>query len=98
MSFIDKNELRERLLNKFGYYPNNVDIVINKIEAIDPQLQPAFLKWWQSGEIPAIEIEGYTVGKFMQYYRCNPIASFLNLDWLIREPGKAKKSIEEGIE
>ena len=95
---IDENLLRNRLINEFGYSLSQVNSGVMGIKALHPKLQSEFLKWWKTGEIPTIEIEGYSVVKFIQEWGCTPISAFFNLDYLIRKPEEAKKAFAEGYD
>jgi hypothetical protein len=59
-------------------------------------IKTAFLKWWRTGEFTQIEVESYTWKSLMEQHNLNPIAALLTLDWLTREPEKAKQSLTKG--
>lgn len=93
---INANELIHRLTTEFGYPPKGAQIVAEKLANCTPQIQATFTKFWETGEISVMEVEGYTVSRLMAEHGMKPIAAFLTLDWLIREPEKAKASLKKG--
>jgi hypothetical protein len=61
-----------------------------------PEVKDAFTTWWQDGTLPFLEVEDYSVSTLIEEHDMNPIAAFLTLDWLAREPHLAKKSLRKG--
>jgi hypothetical protein len=91
-----KDELIPRLISEFNYPQSGAEIVAEKIIKSSPIVQKAFNEFWESGTIPEIEIEGYTIASLSNAHGMKPIAALLTLDWLIRDPASAKKSLEKG--
>ena len=93
---IENKVLREQLIEKSDFKEAQVDEMVKKINTLSPEIYAAFEEWFQSGKIKDIEIEGYTVESLrMKNPKMNPIAAYLTLDWLKREPVKAKIAIEQ---
>ena len=40
-----------------------------------------------------MEVEGYTAQRLMQERHMKPVAAFLTLDWLLKEPAAALKAL-----
>ena len=60
-------------------------------------MKVAFLQWWQTGVLDrTLEIAGYTLTRLIHGHAMSPIAAFLTLDWLDREPENAKASLGRG--
>lgn len=93
---MDIEMMENRLRKEYGYPPKGAELVARQLSQLNPKLFDEFMRWWESGKIPEIEIEGYTLTRLMREHRMNPIASFLTLDWLLRDPEKAKASLEKG--
>ncbi len=94
---INADNLIPRLQDEFGYPEDGAKMVAEKIVAATPLVQVAFLAWWQSGTMPGtLEIEGFTTERLMAEHGMKPIAAFLTLDWLAREPQAAKVSLARG--
>jgi hypothetical protein len=43
-------------------------------------------------------VEGYSIERLMKEFGMNPIAAFLALDWLIRDPDTARALIKRGFD
>ena len=89
-------QLMDRLTREYGYTARGAEIVVAQLQRLDPQLATEFEKWWGDGDTPEIEIEQYTFERLQREQDMNPIAAFLTLDWLLREPKKAKKTLTKG--
>ena len=53
---------------------------------MDERIKAAFEEWVDSNVIPTIEIEGWSYNKLVENFKMRPVAAFLALDWLTREP------------
>jgi hypothetical protein len=90
-------ELMPRLLSDFRYPQPGAQLIASKLIACDLSIQKAFWEWWQSGVIPLkLEVAGFSMERLIREHEMKPIAAFLTLDWLLREPEKAKKSLQKG--
>lgn len=96
MSIPSRSELTTRLTNELGYPQSGAQLIADKIERLRPELHEAFGLWWNTGEMPVVEVEGYTVARLVKDYSLNPLAALLTLDWLLREPEAAKATIGRG--
>lgn len=90
------DEMLPRLIDEFGYPKKGAQIVVQKLMQCTPEVKEAFLAWWHSGETGALEVEGFTVKRLMKHHGMNPVAAFLTLDWLKREPDAALSSLVKG--
>ena len=92
---IDKKILRDRLINDFDYPIKAVDMVVEKISAMSPDVYAAFEEWFNTGKIVDLEIEGYNFAMLKaKEAKMNTIAIYLSFDWLAKEPVKAKAALE----
>lgn len=69
----------------------------DKVENMNKSLMEAFEDWANNGNIPTIEVEGWSYKRLIEKFNMRPVAAFLALDWLIRDPEKASKSLKKGI-
>jgi hypothetical protein len=88
--------IRTRLTREFGYSESGARIVAEKLIACSPQIKSAIAVWWNTGDLTDLEIEGFTVQRLMEQHGMKPIAAFLTLDWLVREPERARASLARG--
>jgi len=81
-----------RLQNELGYSADGASAVSNRIIQARKGVQAAFWRWWWTGEM-ALTVEGYTPDRLVWDHGLTPIAAFLTLDWLLRDPDAAKISL-----
>lgn len=91
-------ELVSRLTGEFGYPSSGAQLLVQEIGKLDLQLHDAFNLWWCTGQIPTVEIDGYTVQKLMIEKQMNPIAAILTLDGLLKSPSAMKASLQRGYD
>jgi hypothetical protein len=96
MSRFTTADLVPRLIGEFGYSPYAADVTARELVAADPRIQEAFYRWWNTSEISDIEVEGHHLQRLADEHGMNPIAAFLTLDWLIKEPEAALASLARG--
>lgn len=89
-------ELVSRLVSEFGYPQWGAERVAANLAACAPGVREAFVLWWTTRQMPAIEVEGFTLESLVRDHAMNPIAAFLTLDALVREPGRIKASLARG--
>ncbi len=98
MSRIPNDQMLNRIMTEFGYPRKRAESAVRKLHKLQPEIKTDFENWWLTGEIPGSEIEGYTVSRLQGEYSMNPIAAFLTLDWLIRDPEIARTTLERGFD
>lgn len=74
-----------------------IDNTTTKLEKLSPVIAKAFEQWINCKQTPDLCIEGYSYTELVHNWGMKPIGAFITLDWLIREPEKAKKSLKKGI-
>jgi hypothetical protein len=98
MKYPMKKELVDGLITKFNYPKSGAMIVASKLLHLQVFLKPLFIDWWFNEIKPSIKLEGYTFERLTDSYKMNPIAAFLTLDWLSRDPKQARISLEHGYD
>ncbi len=91
-------EIVPRLVAEFGYSLSHAERIAHDLSVAQPRTKAAFWHWWNTGLDLPLEIEGYTKARLMSEWSTNPIAAFLNLDYLERDPDEAKAALEEGYD
>ena len=76
--------------------------IIESLLKLHPTLHPAFLHWWDTGEIQNIgPFSGFTANDLMTGIKINrkfaPSGMFLMLDTLIRDPEKAVEQLHSRV-
>ena len=85
------------LLKEERYPEYMIDNTIAKLEHLQPNIASIFAEWATTGKIPEISIEGYTFSTLTHNFGMKPIGAFLTLDWLVREPQRARAALKKGI-
>ena len=93
---MDKQTLHQLLIDN-GYPTHMIEKTIEKIEHFQPIVKKAFNDWVASGQDPKIEIQGYSFAQLIKDYGMKAIGAFITLDWLIRDPENASRSLKRGI-
>jgi hypothetical protein len=90
---LDKDLLRELLVEKYDYKNSKVDGVIEKINKFSEKVSASFEKWITTGIIDDIEVEGYTVNSIITKKKMKIVAAYLMMDWLERDAKAAKLAL-----
>lgn len=91
------NEILTKLLKDEDYPAHMVESTIAKLNKLQPIVADSFDSWLNHGKIPDIVLEGYTYNILVNDFGMKPVGAFLALDWLCRDPQKAKLSLKRGI-
>ncbi len=90
---LDIVKLREKLIDDLDVPKSAVEGIIEKVKKLQPDIAASFEKWFESGVIDTIEIEGYTLEKLMGERKMNIVSAYLLLDWLKRDPDAARNAM-----
>ncbi len=93
---MDKQILRQLLIDN-GYPSHMIEKTIEKIEHFQPKVRKAFDSWVTSGKEPNMKIQDYSFAELRRDYGMKAIGAFITLDWLIRDPENATRSLKRGI-
>lgn len=80
-----------------GYPEKQAFSVANDLQEIDSTLQDALQRWLVIEEEMDFQIEGFKLSELKQKFDMTYPAALLTMDWLIKEPELATKSINRGI-
>ena len=94
---MNKEELRELLVDKYDYRNSQVDGVVEQIGSFSPKVAAAFEKWLETGAIDDTEAEGYTVKSIIEKRPMKTVAAYLTLGWLEDDPKEALEFLNEPI-
>ena len=87
----------EDILMKRGYPDKQAFSVANDLQEIDTTLQEALQRWLDQEEETDFLIAGFKLSELMCKFDMTYPAAPLTMDWLIKEPELATKSINRGI-
>ena len=84
------------MVNDFDCKESQADGIVEKISKLAPDIYAAFEAWFNTGVVKEIEVEGYTVASLRRLKKnMNIIGAYLTLDWLRREPERAKSALSQ---
>lgn len=93
---LDNKVIRDRLIDDLDCKESQVDGVVERISKLAPDIYSAFEEWFNTGIVREIEVEGYTVASLRQKKKnLNVVGAYLTLDWLRKEPEKAKYALNQ---
>jgi len=93
------DDLVTRLVDELDYPPDGARYMAERLAASDPRVRAGFWRWWRDGVVDdALRIEGYTAARLVTEKGLNPLAAFVTVDWLCREPELAAATIEAGYD
>lgn len=98
---MELQEIKQKIHQKFpGEYNNEagLSLLLQKVENMEPTLREKLESFLNDESFEDVEIEGYSVQRLKDKHSMNEIAAFMTLDWLSREPEKAKASLQKGRE
>lgn len=92
----EREEIVARLVSQWHYPAPGAVGVADRLTQLSPQLREAFAAWWSGQNEPEVEVEGYTFDHLVRGHGLNPIAAYLTLDWLARDPVRAREALQTG--
>jgi len=96
---IEAETIVMRLVSEFDYPQKRAEEAVQKLQRSAPVIQEAFEKWWMGdGLDEQLLVEGYTLQQLVEEYDFNPMNAFLTLDWLLREPARAREALSRGYD
>lgn len=94
---MDKLEILEILMQR-GYTQRNASLVAEEMVNIAPQLQQYLEAWLMDKSYNEnYEVGEYSLKRLQEERRMNYPAALLTMDWLIKEPEAALRSLNRGI-
>lgn len=94
---MDKLEILEILMQR-GYTQRYASLVAEEMVNIAPQLQQYLEAWLMDKSYNEnYEVGEYSLKRLQEERRMNYPAALLTLDWLIKEPKAALRSLNRGI-
>ncbi len=93
-------EILEWLISEYEFSPEHAEAIAARLLDSAPALRGAFLRWWVTGKIEEIEVDGYTLHGLVHDQCMHPIGALLALSLLTIDPEAARLELEriEGTE
>ncbi len=83
-----------QLLMERGYTEHNAQLVAKEITNLHKELIPLWQIWVTNGTCSDYEQDGYSIKGLMKKLSMQFPAALLTIDWLIKEPEKAKVALK----
>lgn len=80
-----------------GYTERQALVVASELFQVDDSLQQGLWHWLVSEEETDYTVEGFKLSELKYKFEMTYPAALLTIDWLIKEPERAVKSINRGI-
>lgn len=90
------DEIKNILLAR-GYTERQALVVASELFQVDDSLQQGLWYWLVSEEETDYTVEGFKLSELKYKFEMTYPAALLTIDWLIKEPERAVKSINRGI-
>jgi hypothetical protein len=91
-------EITTVLTTKFQYSRDGAELIADKIHCAKHEIQDAFFRFLEFSVLPDITFEDVHIKQLIDEYDMDPIAALLTMDWITRDPKKAKASLKKGID
>lgn len=89
--------LRKLVAEKFPKLASeeNMTVILGEINEMDAEFRAHLEYFLETSEIPAISVGGYSIPRLMDEYGMNPMSALFTLDWLKRDPERARRSLKK---
>ena len=91
--------LRKRMMNEpYNYTESEVAHTVWRILNVAPEIQAAFVAWFDKGMEPQLEYAGVSYADLRKHMHWNEFNTFLYMDLLRRDPNRGKYLLAENSE
>lgn len=96
----DEKRWLKFLTEREGYDKASARSAAKKLVKLDARVKSAFEAWAETGIVKDVSISGadFTARELMEQLGFQPVAAYLLMDWLIREPDAAKRALAGGAD
>lgn len=82
---MDKNELREILLDEFDMQTAYIDETMKQIEDLEEGIKEILFTFLQTKKVPDIEVGKYSCKSLVENHKFTVIGALLLLDWMKKD-------------
>lgn len=87
----------KQILMKRGYNEKQAIVASKELLGLDERLKGAFSLWMDKDKEIDFTIEGVCLSNLKAKFKMTYPAALLTMDWVIKEPEKAKNALIKGI-
>ena len=88
-------EILEWLISEYDFTPEHAEAIASRLLDSAPALRGAFLRWWVTGKIDDVEVEGHTLRDLVREQQMHPVGALLTLSLLNIDSEAAMKELEK---
>ena len=89
------NSLSEKIKALNVYPDENIEMLVEKIGQTDEKIKKAIVDWLDTGIETEMSVESIQYNDLKNKTDMNPIAAYLTLDWIGKEPVEAVAALQE---
>ena len=91
-----RNKIYEALIEN-GYSEKSANLVLNELAQLSAPLNDCLVEWIETGNCKDYAVDGFSIFDFQENRKMKYPAALLTMDWLIKEPEKARESLKRGL-
>lgn len=91
-----KNKIYTALIEN-GYSKRSADLILNDLLQLSAPLDAYLEEWIENGICKDYIYKGFSIKDFQYKRNMKYPAALLTMDWLLKEPEKAKESLRRGL-
>ena len=91
-------DIIKNTLIEMGYEQDLATHFALKLSSVQKELEPCRDNWLKTQKETDYEVDEFSISFFMDVFQMSYPAALVTVDWLIRDPEKAKKAIKQGIQ
>lgn len=95
---LTRDELTRRLREDFGYSSREAEVFNDDLENIAKPVRQALFRFLRTGELPEIEVSGWTVGRLMEEKGYLAPGAIVTLSSLMRNRVGALAALSRGFD
>lgn len=88
-------ELVNWLREQHGLEPAHAGAVATRLLSTAPDVRGAFLRWWLTGHVEDLQVEGYSLRRLVREKGMSPIGAMLTLSLLAADERVTPQELEE---
>lgn len=88
-------ELMNWLREQHGLEAAHADAVATRLLSTAPRIRGAFLRWWLTGQVEDLEVEGYSLRRLVNERGMSPIGALLTLSLLAADERVTPEELAE---
>lgn len=86
--------VRSWLIEDHGLTPQEASATVHRLLGAAPKIRGAFLKWWLTGEVPQLTVEGYDLAELRSRRSMTTLGALLTLSLLACDPEHTTEELE----